>query len=122
MGIGHALSYGGTVAGIGMLIVFLGLTILIVCVSIMGGIFRKIDKNKADKVVEAPAPIAAPAVVAPVTEEPVGEEVTDPAIIAVISAAIAAYDNSGNGLVVRKVRRRPGGWKSVSRAEQVYRF
>ena len=44
----NALSYGGIVAVIGMLIVFLGLTILIICISIMGGIFKR--KNQKKKV------------------------------------------------------------------------
>ena len=64
---------------------------------------------------------------APVAEpepepEPVVEDVTDDSeLIAVIAAAIAAYDNSGKSLVVRKVRR-VSGWNRTARAEQVYRF
>ena len=50
------------------------------------------------------------------------EDVTDDSeLIAVIAAAIAAFDNSGKGLVVRKVRR-VTGWNRASRTEQVYRF
>ena len=69
----------------------------------------------------APAPVAAPAP-APVAEPaPVMEEVNDAQLIAVIAAAIAAFDNSGKSLVVRKVRR-VSSWNKASRQEQVYRF
>lgn len=113
-----ALGYGGIVAVIGMLIVFVGLTILILCISAMGAIFKHRDQKKKSEpkaVTEAaPAPAAAPVV------ESV-QEITDPQLIAVISAALAAFDQSGKRLVVRKVRRVPA-WNSAARAEQVYRF
>ena len=74
--------------------------------------------------VYAAAPVAAPvAAPAPVVEEPAAaEEVVDDAeLIAVIAAAIAAFDNSGKTLVVRKVRR-VSAWNKSSRQEQVTRF
>ena len=123
MGILNALSYGGITAVIGMFIVFLGLTILICAVKILGAVFAGVTAKKQAKaraaVVEkpaapAPAPAAAP--------EPVVEDVTDDSeLIAVIAAAIAAFDNSGKSLVVRRVRK-VSGWNRASRAEQVYRF
>ena len=123
MGILNALSYGGITAVIGMFIVFLGLTILICAVKIMGAVFAGMTAKKQAKakaaVIEkpaapAPAPVAAP--------EPVAEDVTDDGeLIAVIAAAIAAFDNSGKSLVVRRVRK-VSGWNRASRAEQVYRF
>ena len=119
----NALGYGGIVALIGMIIVFMGLTILIVILSIMGKVFQSIDKSKAAKAAAAaPAPAPAPAPVveaAPVAEE--SSVVDDAELIAVIAAAIAAYDNSGKNLVVRKVRR-VAGWKDAARSEQVYHF
>ena len=42
-----ALGYGGIVAVIGMLIVFVGLTILILCISAMGAIFKRRDQKKS---------------------------------------------------------------------------
>lgn len=124
MSVLNALGYGGIVAVIGILIVFLGLTILICCISIMGHIFKSIDQKKAAKaaaeaaakVEEAPAP-------APIVEKVVEDstEVSDAQLIAVIAAAIAAYDNSGKNLVVRKVRR-VNGWNNAARREQVYKF
>ena len=47
--------------------------------------------------------------------------VDDAQLIAVIAAAIAAFDNSGKNLVVRKVRR-VNGWNNAARREQVYKF
>ena len=116
----NVLAYGGIVAVIGMLIVFLGLTILIACVWLMGKCIQSATRKKAEQpAAPAPAPVAAPALAAaPVVEENV---VDDPQLIAVIAAAIAAYDNSGKSLVVRKVRR-VSGWNIAARHEQVYKF
>ena len=62
----------------------------------------------------APAPVQEP--------EPVVADVTDDTeLIAVISAAIAAFTDSDKQLVVRRVRR-VSGWNRAGRAEQVYRF
>lgn len=119
----NALGYGGIVAVIGMLTVFFGLFILIVCIWVMGKIFQSIDKKKAAKAAAASQP-AAESVPAPVAEVPAVEETTavdDAQLIAVIAAAIAAYDNSGKNLVVRKVRR-VNGWNNAARREQVYKF
>ena len=124
MGILNALSYGGITAVIGMFIVFLGLTILICAVKIMGAVFAGVTAKKQAKakaaVIEKPAAPSAPAPVA--APEPVAEDVTDDSeLIAVIAAAIAAFDNSGKSLVVRRVRK-VSGWNRASRTEQVYRF
>lgn len=130
MGFLSALGYGGVTAVIGLFIVFLGLTILIGAVYAMGAIFKSVNSKKEAKLkaqseaaaqaaaAAAPAPVAAPVA----EPEPVVEDVTDDSeLIAVIAAAIAAFDNSGKGLVVRKVRR-VTGWNRASRTEQVYRF
>ena len=120
------LGYGGIVAVIGMLIVFLGLTILIFFIWLMGKIFQAITKKAEKKAAEkaaAEAAAKAEAAPAPVVEAPVVEApaVDDAQLIAVIAAAIAAYDNSGKALVVRKVRR-VSGWNNSARSEQVYHF
>ena len=126
----NALSYGGITAVIGIFIVFLGLIILIGAVKLMGYVFKKVTesrdaKAKAEAAAAARAAAAAAPAPAPVPAaqpEPVVEDVTDDSeLIAVIAAAIAAYDNSGKSLVVRKVRR-VSCWNRTSRAEQVYRF
>ena len=117
-----AIGYGGTVAVIGILIVFFILALLIACIYALGAALQKMTAEKkapAKAAAPAPAPDAAPA---PVVEEPAAEEVVDDAeLIAVIAAAIAAFDNSGKTLVVRKVRR-VSAWNKSSRQEQVTRF
>jgi len=127
-GLLNALSYGGITAVIGLFIVFLGLTILIVAVYIMGSVFKQINDKKEAKLkaeaeamaraASAPTPMPAPAIE---PETVVDEVVEDTELIAVIAAAIAAFDHSGKSLVVRKVRR-VSSWNRASRAEQVYRF
>ena len=114
------LGYSGSVAVIGMLIVFTGLIILIVAISIMGSFF-KTGKKKEKAAAPASAPVAAPA---PVVEAPVAEEAPvedDAQLIAVIAAALAAFDGGNKRLVVRKVRR-VSGWQEAARNESLYRF
>lgn len=113
--------YGLIVAVIGIAVVFIMLTILIAFVWCMGKIFQAIvAKAEAKKAAAAaPAPAPAPVVEAPVIEEAPVED--DAQLIAVIAAAIAAFDNSGKNLVVRKVRR-VNGWNGAGRSEQIYHF
>ena len=120
--------YGLQVAAIGLVVVFLGLTILICAVTVLGKLMENATAKKEAKArAEAEAAAraaeaAAPAPVQAVEPEPVVEDVTDDSeLIAVIAAAIAAFDNSGKSLVVRRVRR-VTGWNRAARAEQVYRF
>ena len=118
----NPVAYGLIVAVIGIAVVFVGLTILVFFVWLMGQLFRAVTKAKEEKkAAAAPAPVApAPAPVAePAVEE--SAEVNDAELIAVIAAAIAAFDDSGKRLVVRKVRRVPG-WKDAARSEQIYHF
>ena len=91
----NVLTYGLTVTGIGLLIVFVGLGILIGLLMLMAVIFKAIDKKKAARKAEE--------------------------LIAVIAAAIAAYDGGSKNLVVKSVRR-VNGWKNAARSEQVYKF
>lgn len=72
------------------------------------------QKNKNQEPVSAPAPVAAPAPAAAVpAPAAAGDLMEDAELVAVISAAIAAYQGtSSNGLVVRSIRRLPGSkWK-----------
>lgn len=93
----------------GLLVVFLILAILIFFFWLMGTIFRSIDKSRAEKKAleeaaktETPAPATAPVV------EEAAEETDDEELIAVISAAIAAYEGDG-GFTIRSIRRRDAG-------------
>lgn len=101
----------GTVASVvitGIVVVFIGLILLIICVSIYGKIFDSINNKKAakkkaeekavaEKVSSAPL---APAPTAPVVEDGIEQE-----IVAVIAAAVAAMGaSSGKKLALRSVR------------------
>ena len=114
--------YGLMVAVIGIAVVFVMLTILIAFVWALGKLIQKlVGRAEAKKAAAAAAAAPAPA---PVVEAPVVEEapaVDDAQLIAVIAAALAAFDNSGKNLVGRKVRR-VNGWTSAARSEQIYHF
>ena len=100
----------GIITITGILVVFFILIILIFLFWLMGTTFKSIDKNKKAKaeaakaaaVKAAPTPAPAPA---PVVEEV--EEEDDDEIIAVISAAIAAYaEEEGTSYTIRDIKRR----------------
>ena len=112
--------YGLMVAVIGIAVVFMMLTILIAFVWALGKLMQKlVGRAEAKKAAAAAAAAPAPVVEAPVVEE--APVVDDAQLIAVIAAAIAAFDNSGKNLGVRKVRR-VNGWNSAARSEQIYHF
>ncbi len=105
---------------IGMLIVFFGLLVLIICISVMHKIMH--PKTKA-----SPAPAPQPEASAPVPAEPEPEEpvTDDQELIAVITAAIAAIwkeQKSDGAFVVRRVRRISNSPLSarLARDEQMY--
>ena len=114
------LMYGLQVAGVGIVIVFAVLVILILVITLFSKFFGLVG-NKGKKSEAAPVSQKAPetAAVAEVAQ-PEYELVDDLELIAVISAAVAACDDSGK-LVVRSVRR-VTGWNRAARAEQVVRF
>ena len=67
-------------------------------------------EKKSKKKTESPAPAPAPVQAAPAAEEDLTDDLE---LVAVITAAIAAFDNtSADGLVVRSIKRAPGAkWK-----------
>lgn len=94
----------GILALTGILVVFLILAILIFFFWLMGTIFKAIDKSRAEKKAsEDAAKTEAPAAVAEAVETV--EETDDEELIAVISAAIAAYEGGGN-FTIRRVSKR----------------
>ena len=100
----------GIITVTGILVVFFILAILIFLFWLMGTVFQNIDKSKKAKAeaAKAAAAKAAPAP-APVAVEEVAEEDedNDDEIMAVISAAIAAYaDEEGTSYTIRDVKRR----------------
>ena len=108
-----------SVMGIGLVMVFLGLIILIAFVYLLAAIFS--DHKKAAEAAEAPASAPAPAPASVPAPAPAAFAGIDPQVVAVIAAAVAAMDANGKPLVIRSIRRAPG-WKRAARAEQVYRF
>ncbi len=114
--------YGVLVTIIGLAVVFVGLCILIACIGLIRQALKISDKPDA-----TPAPKAAAALVA----EPVAVEapapVQDNALIAVLTAAVAAalqgeQSPSNSGFVVRSVRRVHNApqWQRAGREEQIY--
>ena len=117
------LSLSLSTMGVGMLVVFFGLVILIVCISIMTlftGRQKKTAKKEAAPVTPktpAPAPV-------PVQTEAEPEE-DNGAIIAAITAAIAAVwqsEGSETGFVVRRIRRAQSATARAraAREEQIF--
>lgn len=100
----------GIISLTGILVVFFILAILIFLFWALGKTFQTIDKSKAAKAeaakkaaAPAPAPVAAPAPV----EQVVEEDDNDDEIMAVISAAIAAYaEEEGTSYTIRDVKKR----------------
>lgn len=100
----------GIITVTGILVVFFILAILIFLFWLMGTVFQNIDKSKKAKAEAAKAaaakaaPAPAPAAVEKVAEE---DEDNDDEIMAVISAAIAAYaEEEGTSYTIRDVKRR----------------
>lgn len=107
----------GIITLTGILVVFFILAILIFIFWLMGTIFKSIDNNKknkaeaAKKAAAAAAPAPAPA---PVVEEAVSEPDSDEEIMAVISAAVAAYAaEEGTAYTIRNVKRRDNRTRSA---------
>ena len=128
--LGNALTYGGMVTVIGLLVVFTGLALLIVILMLMAQFFKAFGKSQQKRAEakqarrEAKKPAEekpAVATAAPVETVEAEEVVDDTELIAVIAAAIAAYEPDGKKLVVRRVRR-VGGWNRAAREEQTVRF
>lgn len=92
---------GLSTTAVGMLVVFAGLIILIMCIYAMTSLTGRQNTAPAPQVEEAP-------VAAPVAEEaaPAAAEENDEQLIAVITAAIAAvWEGQQSSFVVRRVRR-----------------
>ena len=97
----------GILALTGILVVFLILAILIFFFWLMGVIFKAIDKSKAEKKAsDEAAKVDVPVAVAEAAPAPeAAAEDNDEELIAVITAAIAAYEESGD-FTIKSVRKR----------------
>lgn len=120
------LIFAVTVMLVGMLIVFLGLTILIFCIKALSALLD--SKKKAPKAAApAPAPVVVPEPVAETAANETGADANE--LIAVITAAITAYmanekgsSYAGKTLVVRNIRAaaaKAPAWARAGRADQL---
>jgi len=105
--LGETMARAGLNTAMGISIVFCALAFISIIIALEGKIFQAIAKKKsAPKVVEAP-------VSAPVPVEPEEDLSNDEELVAVITAAIYAFEAEAgeayvpaDGLVVRSIRRR----------------
>ena len=98
-----------TMLGMGtVFLVLIFICFLISCFKYINAFEQKMKNKGATEAPAAPAP--APVAAAPVVEENLTDDLE---LVAVIAAAIAAYEGtSADGLVVRSIRRAPGNkWK-----------
>lgn len=117
----HSMTFGEKMAGagittlMGMGITFIVLILLWACIAIMTKFTYRPNKgDKAPQKADA-APAAAPA--APTGAAAV---TADDSLIAVITAAITAYEGGANNFIVRKIRRISGdttAWGDAGRAD-----
>lgn len=121
MSILDKLGFAFLVMLIGMLIVFFGLVILICLIKLMSIVVGALTGKKKEKAAPAPAPVVVPEPVAEAAAEETGLESDE--LIAVITAALAAFNKDGNKtLVVRSVRRaaaKTPAWAKAGRADQL---
>lgn len=118
------LLFGLTVMILGIATVFVGLTILIGAIKLISAIINAAQKPKQDsgKKDAAPAPVAvapAPEVKPNVVKAAPVEDQSQ--LIAVITAALMACQDTGKRLVVRAVRRvgTRSNWAEAGRREQL---
>lgn len=111
----------------GILVVFLILGILIFFFWLMGTIFKAIDKSKAAKKA-ATEPVKATTITVDETTEEIFDDGNDEEIVAVISAAIAAYaeaEGTSYSITDRKKRRENrarSAWSMAGINDNINRF
>lgn len=112
------VTFGLGVAGLGMIVVFAGLVILICFIQILG-LVSKDRKKPAPKTAQNAEPVV---MAAPPVETAPAVDGVPAEVIAAITAAIAAVWESPNGFVVRHVKRisNAPAWKRAGRDEQTY--
>lgn len=118
----QVMSGAGIVFAVGFGIVFVTLILLILVLTLQAWIFKSLGnrgrKAKAPAAKAAPAPVAAPAP----APAPAAAQEDEDEIAAVIAAVVAMMSESGNGLVVRSVRRvgsNTPAWSASGRQEYV---
>ena len=118
----QVMSGAGIVFAVGFGIVFVTLILLILVLTLQAWIFKSLGnrgrkaKAPAAKAAPAPAPVPAPA------PAPAAAQEDEDEIAAVLAAVVAMMSESGNGLVVRSVRRvgsNTPAWSASGRQEYV---
>lgn len=121
MSIFAKLGFAALVMLIGVMIVFFGLTLLIICIKIMSSVVRSMTAKKAPAPAPAPKPVVVPEPVAEAAAEETG--MNEDELVAVITAALMAYAKDPNKtLVVRNIRRaaqKAPAWSKAGRADQL---
>lgn len=97
----------GIITITGVLVVFVILAILIFFFMLLGAIFKSIDNSKKKKAEAKAAEAAKPAEPVQAAVEEASAETDDDELIAVISAAVAAYTD-GEGFTIKSVRKHEG--------------
>ena len=115
LSLGDKLEGSGITAMMGMGVTFLVLIILWIFIAIMGRVVSSVEKG--DKASEETRAAATPSVAAVTTDSDSKDD-----LIAVIAAAIAAYEGSGGSgnLIVRKISRVSGEitpWSNAARED-----
>jgi Na+-transporting methylmalonyl-CoA/oxaloacetate decarboxylase gamma subunit len=108
------LTFGLSVGAVGLLVVFSGLVILILCLKAIEFFFK--DRKKALPSARAEAPTAV------LPAQPASEPGIAPEVIAAITAAVSAVWREDTGFVVRRVRRihTAPAWNRAGRDDQIY--
>ncbi len=119
------LWFGLGVTVVGMVIVFIGLAILIICINLLKSLSK--EKKEESAAPEAKSPvqedtdeIPLPAIFSAVAAVMVKEEQEQ--LVAVLTAAVAALWEEETGFVVRRIRRieTSPAWQKAGREEQVF--
>ena len=112
----NTLTFGLSVALIGMLVVFAGLVILIGCIKLIA-----LASNRKQAARQGETAVAAHNASAP-AGEPIAAQGVPADVLAAITAAIAAVWQGETGFVVRRVRRVSNApvWNRAGREEQTY--
>lgn len=116
------LTFSLSVALLGMMVVFVGLVLLIGAIRGVSALINKTEKKPAQPSVKPEAQVQSQPVLTPaVVEENIDVAVDDTQLIAVIAAALMAYQGTGKQLVVRSVRRvgTRSAWAEAGRRERL---
>lgn len=107
-------SFGLSVAVVGLLVVFSGLIILILCLKVLELLFKDRPKRLPEAKAEA-QPAALP-------QQPPLSDGIAPEVIAAITAAVSAVWQQESGFIVRRVRRihTAPAWNRAGRDDQIY--